>query len=55
MIFSYIDYLFPCMNNRLRVFQSRVLSRVFESKIDEVTGGCRKLHSEQLVLFAKYN
>jgi hypothetical protein len=33
---------------RLRVFESRVLRRIFEPKRDEVTGGWRKLHNEEL-------
>ena len=33
---------------RLRVFENRVLRRVFESKRDEVTGEWRKLHNEEL-------
>ena len=33
---------------RLRVFESRVLRRVFELKRDEVTGEWRKLHNEEL-------
>jgi hypothetical protein len=33
---------------RLRVFENRVLRRVFGSKWDEVTGGWRKLHNEEL-------
>jgi hypothetical protein len=33
---------------RLRVFENRVLRRIFGSKRDEVTGGWRKLHSEEL-------
>jgi hypothetical protein len=43
--------------NRLRVFENRVMRRIFGRKKDEVTGGCRKLHNEELhnlyhVLFA---
>jgi hypothetical protein len=34
--------------HRLRVFESRVLRRIFGSKRDEVTGGWRKLHNEEL-------
>jgi hypothetical protein len=30
------------------VFESRVLRRIFEPKRDEVTGGLRKLHNEEL-------
>ena len=33
---------------RLRVFESRVLRRVFGHKRDEVTGEWRKLHNEDL-------
>jgi len=33
---------------RLRVFENRVLRRVFGPKRDEVTGEWRKLHSEEL-------
>jgi hypothetical protein len=28
-----------------RVFENRVLGRIFGSKMDEVTGGWRKLHT----------
>jgi len=34
--------------HRLRVFENRVLRRVFGPKRDEVTGECRKLHNEEL-------
>jgi hypothetical protein len=34
--------------HRLRVFENRVLRRIFEPKRDEVTGGWRKLHNEEL-------
>jgi hypothetical protein len=34
--------------HRLRVFQNRVLRRMFGPKRDEVTGGWRKLHNEEL-------
>ena len=33
---------------RLRVFEKRVLRRIFGSKWDEVTGAWRKLHNEEL-------
>jgi hypothetical protein len=33
---------------RLRVFENRVLRRVFGPKRDEVTGDWRKLHNEEL-------
>jgi hypothetical protein len=32
--------------HRLRVFEKRVLRRIFEPKRDEVTAGWRKLHDE---------
>jgi hypothetical protein len=34
--------------HRLRLFENRVLRRIFGSKRDEVTGGWRKLHNEEL-------
>jgi hypothetical protein len=34
--------------HRLRVFENRVLRRIFESKRDGVTGKWRKLHNEEL-------
>jgi hypothetical protein len=34
--------------HRLRVFENRVLRRIFGSKRDEVTGDRRKLHNEEL-------
>jgi hypothetical protein len=33
---------------RLRVFENRVLRRIFGPKRDEVTGERRKLHNEEL-------
>jgi hypothetical protein len=33
--------------NRLRVFENRVLRRIFAPKSDEVTGEWRKLHNEE--------
>jgi hypothetical protein len=33
---------------KLRVFENRVLRRVFEPKRDEATGDCRKIHNEEL-------
>jgi hypothetical protein len=45
--------------HRLRVFENRVLKRIFGPKRDEVTGEWRKLHNEELrdlyVPFDKYN
>jgi hypothetical protein len=34
--------------HRLSVFENRVLRRIFGPKRDEVTGGWRKLHHEEL-------
>jgi hypothetical protein len=34
--------------HRLRVFENRVLRRIFGQKRDEVTEGWRKLHNEEL-------
>jgi hypothetical protein len=34
--------------HRLRVFENRVLRRIFGPKRDEVTDGWRKLHNEEL-------
>jgi hypothetical protein len=34
--------------HRLRVFENRVLRRIFEPKRDEMTGEWRKLHNEEL-------
>jgi hypothetical protein len=38
----------PCKLFRLRVFEYRVLRRIFGRKRDEVTGEWRKLHNEEL-------
>jgi hypothetical protein len=49
---SYIE------GHKLRVFENRLLRRKFGANGDEVTGGWRKLHKEDLhdfVLSAKYN
>jgi hypothetical protein len=35
-------------DRRLRVFESRVLRRIFRPKRDEVTGELRKPHSDEL-------
>jgi hypothetical protein len=34
--------------HRLRIFENRVFRRIFGPKRDEVTGGWRKLHNEEL-------
>jgi len=36
------------VDRRLRVFENRVLKRIFGSKRDVVTGEWRKLHNEEL-------
>jgi len=42
-------WLFTMRNERrLRVFENRVLRRIFGPKRDEVTGEWRKLHNEEL-------
>jgi hypothetical protein len=33
---------------RLKVFENRMLRRIFGPKRDEIIGGCRKLHNEEL-------
>jgi hypothetical protein len=43
--------LFTCLVlflRRLRVFENKVMRRIFGPKRDEVTGEWRKLHSEEL-------
>jgi hypothetical protein len=34
--------------HRLRVFENRVIGRIFRPKWDEMMGGWRKLHNEEL-------
>jgi hypothetical protein len=42
--------------HRLRVFENRVLRRIFGPKRDEVTGEWRKFHSEELnILYSSSN
>jgi hypothetical protein len=42
--------------HRLRVFENRVLRRIFGPKRDEVTGEWRKLHNEELhILYSSTN
>jgi hypothetical protein len=41
-------YLTLREEHRLRVFETKVLRRIFRQKRDEVTGGWRKLHNEEL-------
>jgi hypothetical protein len=35
--------------HRLRVFENRVLRRIFGLKVNEMTVGWRKLHNEELI------
>jgi hypothetical protein len=35
----------------VKIFENRVLRRIFRPKRDEVTGGWRKLHNEELHKF----
>jgi hypothetical protein len=41
-------YLTLREEHSLRMFENRVLRRIFGQKRDEVTGGWRKLHNEEL-------
>jgi hypothetical protein len=43
-----IWYLTLTEEHRFRLFENRVLRRTFGTKRDEVTGGWRKLHNEEL-------
>jgi hypothetical protein len=40
--------VFYTLTIRLKVFENRVLRRIFGPKKDEVTGEWRKLHNEEL-------
>jgi hypothetical protein len=43
-------------DHRLRVFEIRVLRRIFGPKRDEVTGEWRKLHNEEIhILYSSPN
>jgi hypothetical protein len=42
------DCNFACEEQRLRVFENRVLRRIFDLKKDEVTGRWRKLRNEEV-------
>jgi hypothetical protein len=41
-------FIKPREDHRLRMFESRVLKRIFGPNRDEVTGEWRKLHNEEL-------
>jgi hypothetical protein len=45
---KYFNYLCSSGRRRLRVFENRVLRRIFGPHRDEVTGEWRKLHNEEL-------
>jgi hypothetical protein len=45
---SFIVYIYIFEDLNLRVFENRVLRRMFGPKRDEVTGEWRKLHNEEL-------
>jgi hypothetical protein len=40
---------------RLRVFENRMLRRIFEPKRDDVTGEWRRLHKEELYVLYSSN
>jgi hypothetical protein len=44
-------YLTLREKHRLRVFENRVLRRIFGPKSNEITGEWRKLHNEELHIF----
>jgi hypothetical protein len=44
----YVHYIRFVEEHRLRVSENRVLRRIFGPKRDEVSGGWRKLHNEEL-------
>jgi hypothetical protein len=48
LIYIYITSLTLREEHRLRVFENRVLRRIFGPKRDEVMGEWRKLHNEEL-------
>jgi hypothetical protein len=43
-----MEFRFSILISLLRVFEYRVLRRIFGPKRDEMTGGWRKLHNEEL-------
>jgi hypothetical protein len=53
---TFFSFLTLREEHRLRVFENRVLSRIFGPKRDEVTGKLRKLHNEELhILYSSPN
>jgi hypothetical protein len=53
--FTYALFIFIRDECRLRVFQNRVLRRVFGPKRDEVTGEWRKLHNKLNLLAPEFD
>jgi hypothetical protein len=43
-----ITIILPVEGHKLRMFENRVLRKIFGPKRDEVTGGWKKLHNEDL-------
>jgi hypothetical protein len=43
-----VVFLTPKEEHRLRVFENRVLRRIFGRKRNDITGEWRKLHNEEL-------
>jgi hypothetical protein len=48
IILPVVLYWCETWSRRLRVFENRVLMRIFGPQSDEVTGEWRKLHNEKL-------
>jgi hypothetical protein len=48
LILPVVLYGCETWNHKLRVFESRVLRRIFGKKRDGVTGGWRKMYNEEL-------
>jgi hypothetical protein len=47
-LYEKIDLSHQGKNIKLRAFENRVLRRIFEPKTEEVAGGWRRLHNEEL-------
>jgi hypothetical protein len=55
-IVFFLFWLVFTLSHRLRVFENRVLRRIFGPKRDEATGEWRKLHNEELhILYSSPN
>jgi len=50
IIFNWNWFSIVCLREelRLRVFENRMLRKIFGLKRENVTGGCRRLHNEDL-------